>query len=371
MANLKGTTKIAHTNVTNKDMDFAAMLLNTELEMSLTDMLKLNKDVKQSVVKCSINDIRFLVSSYYSIQEMRIKIAGQLRAIDANGEYVHISENGSAKAEVLQWLYNNILGCEGEIKKALDKWSASNEVTAWCKQVTGIGPVLACALVAHFDITKADSVSHFHSYAGLNDNNEKWLGRDKATKVVMKHCKNSIVTTDDLIAVANDPDSTRPLSKLIKYAYDEKKDEYTRDQLIKGLSIIPYNAELKRICWLVGESFVKVCNRPKSLYGAIYKERKIIETKHNEDGDYVEQAALALHTKNYSRTTDAYKAYSIGKLPPAHIQARAKRFAVKLFISHLFEEMYRVQYGKPSPKPYVLEHTNHNDYIEPEVPFTR
>ena len=51
------------------------------------------------------------------------------------------------------------------------------------------------------------------------------------------------------------------------------------------------------------------------------------------------------------KTTDAYKAYSVGKLPPAHIHARAKRYAVKMFISHLHEIWYEVELGKPAPVP--------------------
>ena len=49
-----------------------------------------------------------------------------------------------------------------------------------------------------------------------------------------------------------------------------------------------------------------------------------------------DNAALAaeLLTK-FKATTDAHKHLSGGKLPPAQIDGRARRYAVKLFLSHL------------------------------------
>ena len=50
------------------------------------------------------------------------------------------------------------------------------------------------------------------------------------------------------------------------------------------------------------------------------------------------------------KTTEAYAAYSAGRLPPGHLHARAKRWAVKLF-------------GVPAPKPYVLSQLEHGHEI--------
>ena len=59
-----------------------------------------------------------------------------------------------------------------------------------------------------------------------------------------------------------------------------------------------------------------------------------------------------------------------------------------MFLSHLFDEMYRVHYDEVPPVPYILAHpekditikdlspddpeyaARHNRYIEPEVPYT-
>ena len=63
--------------------------------------------------------------------------------------------------------------------------------------------------------------------------------------------------------------------------------------------------------------------------------------------------------KKIGKDTDAYAAYSQGRLPPAHIHARAKRYAIKLFLAHLHHKMYMEHYGKEPPLPYAIAHLDH------------
>ena len=74
--------------------------------------------------------------------------------------------------------------------------------------------------------------------------------------------------------------------------------------------------------------------------------------------------------KEYGKETEAFKAYSVGKLPKAHIQARAERYAVKIFLSHWHTVAYCEAHGKLPPKPYVLSILGHADMIQvPNWPF--
>ena len=127
----------------------------------------------------------------------------------------------------------------------------------------------------------------------------------------------------------------------------------------------PWNASLKTLCWKIGESFVKVSGNEKSFYGKIYAERKQNEIARNEAGEFKEQAALKLQKFKIGKDTDAYAAYITGKLPPAHIHARAKRWTVKMFLSHLHEIWFTDEYGVAPPKPYAIVHLGHAHYIEP------
>ena len=131
----------------------------------------------------------------------------------------------------------------------------------------------------------------------------------------------------------------------------------------RTLSKRPWNAELKLVCWKLGESFVKVSNHAEDVYGHVYAERKMLETQMNEEGKFKEQADAK--ASRVGRSTDAYKAYSQGKLPPAHLHARAKRYAVKLFLAHWHHVAHELEFGTPPPKPYILNQEGHTHYIAP------
>src|SRR5262245_16843239 len=158
------------------------------------------------------------------------------------------------------------------------------------------------------------------------------------------------------------------------------------DDVAKALAKRPWNSELKTLCWKVGESFKKVSvdseKRPASPYGLVYRERKALEVQRNDAGEREEVALEILRVKKVAKTTDAYYWYSgewvnnprlnpvleaefeaakgkadpatsevdileaciktanralKPKLPPAHIDSRASRVAVKLFLSHFHE----------------------------------
>jgi len=207
---------------------------------------------------------------------------------------------------LLLWLGEQMRALENQVKAALDKYSAAHPVGKWARGVTGVGPVIGAGLLAHIDIEKAPTAGHIFSFAGLNP--------------------------------------------MVKWEKGQKR---------------PWNAQLKTLCWKLGESFVKVKGNEKDVYGKLYEQRKVEEITKNEAGEFAEQAAAVLVAKRIGKTTDAYKAYSQGKLPPAHIHARAKRWAVKIFLSNLHEVWYEQHYDKPAPAPYPFAHLGHIHKIEP------
>ena len=209
---------------------------------------------------------------------------------------------------VLSWLGDQSSVLENQVKGALDVYSSNHPIGTRIRTVDGVGPVIAAGFLAHIDITKADTAGSIWRYAGLDPTSE-WK---KGTKR-------------------------------------------------------PFNASLKTLCWKLGESFVKVSGKETAVYGHLYKERKAEELERNERKEFAEQAAVKLEKFNIGKTTDAYKAYSVGKLPPAHIHARAKRYAVKMFISHLHEAWYTHHYQRPAPAPYVFAHAGHVHKMD--VPF--
>lgn len=163
---------------------------------------------------------------------------------------------------------------------------------------------------------------------------------------------------------------TNGLQNMIKVRKEKKPlTQFTKYDASSYLAKPPYNAAAKQLNFLIGESFVKVANRG-SLYGRLYQERKAYEIAKNEKHEYADYAEKCLNDKNWTKGTESYKYYVQGMLPPAQIHRRAKRHAVQIFLSHLFEAMYMDRYKKKMDfEIYPIAYLGHVDYIGPEVPF--
>lgn len=206
--------------------------------------------------------------------------------------------------EVITWINANVTTIERNIKSALDVYSSTTEAGRWAKSVHGIGPVISSGLLAHIDITKTPSVSALWSFAGLNP-----------TAVWGKGQKR------------------------------------------------PWNAKLKVLCWHAGECFKRTSGSEKSFYGKFYRERKELEVKRNDAGMFKAQAIETLEKKKIGKSTEAYKHYCEGKLPPGRLDLRATRYASKLFLSHYWQVLYEIHYKKEPPAPWIIAQGGHVDLV--------
>lgn len=195
---------------------------------------------------------------------------------------------------------------EIQIAKAFDKLLDS-PVAMWIKAQRGIGAIIAAGLLAHIDITKAPTVGHIWRFAGL------------------------------------DP--------TLKWEKGQKR---------------PYNADLKQICWHAGQCFMKQSNDPDCFYGHLYRERKAFEITRNESGGNTETA------KTFKVSPGATKPVkdkiAQGRLPDFNIDARARRYAVKIFLSHLHAVWYWHHFKQVPPKPFAIAQLGHAHMIE--IPHT-
>jgi hypothetical protein len=202
----------------------------------------------------------------------------------------------------ITWTGARMKEMEADVLVMLDSYTNTEPtgMGAWAKEICGIGPVISAGLVAHLDITQAPTVGHWWRFAGL-DPTSKW---EKGKKR-------------------------------------------------------PWNAGLKVLCYKIGESFVKVQNRDDDVYGKLYASRKQQEQAKNLAGDFADQAKRAITEKKYGEDTSAKKYYEQGQLPPAHIHARARRYAVKQFLADYHAECYFRHYGAPPPFPYPISILGH------------
>lgn len=147
----------------------------------------------------------------------------------------------------------------------------------------------------------------------------------------------------------------------------KKPKKPTTEELKSYLSKPPYNKDLKKLMFNIGDCFIKNSSRG-SLYGEIFRKRLDDEMVKNEALEYADQAAKILETKNIQDTATK-KTLQSGKLTQGHLVARARRYAVKLFISHVHEAMWCAEFHEDSPSPYVISHMGHKDYVAPEVDY--
>jgi hypothetical protein len=286
---------------------------NHEDRETAESVRRLSKDLLNAARTISDAEARFLTDAYYILQDARIRADGQIRSIVKNPVETGEIDSTTGKPikavephDVLAWLSEQNWILETQVKRALQRYVHAHIVGPWLMGVFGIGPVISAGLLAHIDIRRAPAVGHIWRFAGL-DPTQKW----------------------------------------------EKKTKR------------PWNAQLKVLCWKAGESFVKFSNDDKCFYGKIWRQRKDVYIQRNTDGLYKERAATILATRNFGKDTDAYRHYSEGHLPPAHIHAMARRYATKLFLSHLHEEMYRRVLGQEPPLPYPISQLGHVHYIPP------
>lgn len=221
----------------------------------------------------------------------------QKQRVRANNQILALDERPH---DLINWVHDNTSIIEKNIKVSLEVYALSHEVGRWSMSIHGIGPVISAGLIAHVDIEKSTSISRLWSFAGLNPK-AKW---DKGQKR-------------------------------------------------------PHNARLKVICWHIGQCFKRTHNSPKSFYGPIYAERKALEESRNVDGKFADQAKKALETRRIGKTTEAYKWYKKGMLPLGRLDLRACRYATKLFLSHWWQVLYQITYGKEPPPPWILTQKPH------------
>lgn len=207
---------------------------------------------------------------------------------------------------LLLWMTDSNDLIESQLRRALGKYAESHLAGEWALSQKGIGPVLAAGFVSR--LTLQPTVGHWWRFCGL-DPTTKWEKGQKR----------------------------------------------------------PWCASLKRLCWLTGQSFMKVSGREDAYYGQVYLRRKELEMARNEAGLFFEQAAASLLAKRYGADTVARAEYEKGRLPQARILLRAQRYAVKLFLSHMHDVWHRAETGEAPPMPYPIAHLGHAHYIPPPI----
>src|SRR5215471_7443266 len=93
---------------------------------------RLTRDQRQAATSLGDDEARYLVDSYYIVQEDRKRARGQERALTASEE----------PHSIISWLAEQSTVLEGQIERAIDVYTNSHIMGAYMRVVFGIGPVL-------------------------------------------------------------------------------------------------------------------------------------------------------------------------------------------------------------------------------------
>ena len=318
----------------NEDALFRIFLKKGAYRLDFEFLQRMNKDLKKASATLTPSECRYLVDSYYVIQDYRKRAANQIRAMEQDGE----------PNELTRWFLSQYELLENNIKKALDAYTDSTKLGIWLKSITGIGPVIAAGLIAHIDIEKAPTAGNIWSFAGLNPNMvwEKGQIRPWNAKLKLLCWKLG----ESFIKVRN-----RESDIYGKLYWERKLYEWDRNlkgELSEQAKTILKNKKMDKkkdsYLWYSGQLVPKLI--PKAAIAdmaEIFRENK----NHLELCDQVEEGK------------------GIPMLPPGHINERCKRYSVKIFISHLHEYWYWLHYKEPPPKPFAIAILGHAHKIEP------
>jgi len=129
----------------------------------LEPLNRLAKDIKAAAKSLTVDQARYLVDAYYSMQGDRIGASNQAGALEKTGE----------PHEAIDWLKANSGILERNVASILDAYSVTRREGRWARSQIGVGPVLTAGLLAHIDIERAKTAGQVWRFAGL-DPTVKW-----------------------------------------------------------------------------------------------------------------------------------------------------------------------------------------------------
>ncbi len=335
----------------------------------LTPIQRMSRDLRAASATLGDNEARHLVDSYYIMQEDRKRAAGQIRALSENDE----------PHSIITWLHDQSETLERQIKSALDVYTSKHAMGDWMRQVYGIGPVISAGLLAHIYMGYWCEVCH---------------GRSKEDCAARQRDRKRKLPRHKYVPIESCP----TVGHIWSFAgwIGDKQRPWEKGKLR------PYNAKFRTLLWKTGQSFMKFSNVEECYYGRHYREQKDRYIINNDDGGFIIKANERADTVN--KDTDAWPWYNgcypegasslydrtgaglktkekqeakieylktvrqdpgtgLFMLPPGHIDAMARRWAVKLFLAHLQGEWYKRKFNKPPPLPYPIAHMGHTHFI--------
>lgn len=298
-----------------------------------TPVQRLTRDLARAAVTLTDTEARYLVDTYYVMQENRKRSRSQERALGENAE-----PHG-----IITYVAEQSYTLEKQIARALDTYTGAHTMGGWMRDVYGIGPILAAGLLAHIYMGEWCRVCHGHN-----------------PEVCQRHQtdKKRKLSPHEYQPIRSCP-TVGHIWQFAGIAGDGQKkwEPNTRR---------PFNQTFKTLCWKIGDCFVKFSNAEECVYGHMYRTRKEYELARNERGGNRQHALDRLERdRKRGKPSKEAQFHRDGILSPGHLDLRARRAAVKQFLADLHREWYFRQFGEEAPLPYPIAILGHAHYRAP------
>lgn len=297
--------------------------------------------------------VKMVTRIMYDLQKLRIAIGNRVEAFNA----AHGEEFKEVSASLETRLYALAKQMEENAERDLGKAVSGLQIVKWLDNVTGIGPRLSGCLVGMLaPIERFPTISRVWSYCGLG---------------VIEVCKEC----DTLYLKGKDA------RRFLERQAARRWETYTRSKVYEGLIERgadeaemrkvylkkAYEDSEKNLCSCISPDLAHVAAARKHYSGLILPYNTFLK-----DAAWKVSNQFVRQGKFYRTVYEGYKeSYELAnpELTAGHIENRARRATVKLFLSHLWQ-MWRIAEGLPVGKTYLqerlgAEYAALHEFIEP------
>lgn len=297
--------------------------------MNLEPLERLTQDIARSTSILGQKQARYLVDTYYAMQEGRIMSASRVRELAKSDEPNAIMDYTRAQMDLL----------ESQVARALKWYVEAQPLGVYLTQITGIGPVIAAGLLSSIDYASTNSSARVWKYAGLTPDSI-W---EKGQK--------------------------RPWNPFLKTLAFKIGESFVKTQSNKNDFYGRFYAHRKAIEWkrnvsgaLADQAAAKLArfNIGKSTMAHQWYSGRV-------NPEWVHAVFSNGETFPASLPSNALNVAGVSTpmLPPAHIHARARRWTAKMFLSHSVEVAHWLEHGQLVAEHYAFAHLGHKDYVYP------
>lgn len=307
----------------------------------------LPSDLRKATATMGTQEARYLVDSYYQMQDYRMASSSQARAVDKTEE----------PHATLDFFGSQFATLEKQIKGALKAYAEGDPLGVWALSNYGIGPVITAGLLAHIDIAKAPTVGHIWAFAGLDPTRTWEKGQKRPHNAKLK------------VLCWKIGESFKKFSGRDECAYGKlyqqrKAYEVERDEAVVELGQSLVLDAIKYAKDGVTTANVKVDGEIVTVYAIPQGNGVPVKWFYGGNAKWCADTLIKKNIKD----ADTLAKYRSGHLPAGRLDQRAARWATKLFLAHYWEEGYRLHHGTEPPLPYPIAHLGHAHLIKPAVP---